>query len=90
MGTPSAPASLPSVWSEGVSRPDSICETMLGREPGLLGELPLLELALRAQRLDPLAERRHASARAPVVSRSGSPASRRSARATKTRVIFLR
>jgi hypothetical protein len=30
MGTPSAAAILPSVCSDGVSRPDSICDTMLG------------------------------------------------------------
>src|SRR5262245_26142268 len=30
MGTLSAAAILPSVWRDGVSRPDSICDTMLG------------------------------------------------------------
>src|SRR5881409_3729968 len=30
IGTPSAAAIRPSVWSDGVSRPDSICDTMLG------------------------------------------------------------
>ena len=86
--TPSAAASLPSVWSDGVSRPDSICDTMLGREAGLLGELALLQPALGAQRLDPLAERRHAASRAaPLVEARPAAAS---ARATKTRVIFLR
>ena len=31
--TPSAPASLPSVGKEGVSRPDSIWDSMLGLRP---------------------------------------------------------
>ena len=33
IGTPNADAILPSVWSEGDSRPDSICDTMLGVRP---------------------------------------------------------
>jgi hypothetical protein len=33
IGTPKAEAILPNVWSEGESRPDSICETMLGVSP---------------------------------------------------------
>ena len=32
--------------SEGVSRPDSICETMLGVRPAFSAELALLQLAL--------------------------------------------
>src|SRR5512145_1190848 len=59
-----------------------------GRQLRLLRELPLLQLALPPQRLDPLAERGHAgSSRVTGVSR---PAIRASARATYTRVTFLR
>ena len=81
------PPACPRVWSDGREPSRLDLRDHAGREPGLLRELALLELALGAQRLDPLAERRHAPAapRAP-----GRPASRRSARATKTRVIFLR
>src|SRR5437879_11550914 len=58
------------------------------RQLRLLGELALLELALVAEGSDAIAERGHAdSVESPP---SSSPASERSARATNTRVIFLR
>ena len=70
------------------------------RHVRLLGELALLELALHAERLDALAERRHGPdgpwpsndcvASSDTRSLAGMPAMRRSARATNTRVIFLR
>src|SRR5262249_33796416 len=56
------------------------------REPGLLGELALLELPLGSQPFDSLPQAAHAG----TAPSSGSPASRRSARATNTRVIFFR
>src|SRR5215471_13546648 len=58
-------------------------------QAGLLGELPLLELALGPEGPDPLAQRRHATSSSNRPSAS-SPASRRRARRTKTRVIRLR
>src|SRR5439155_4229451 len=58
-----------------------------GRQLGLLGELPLLQVALQPQRLDARAQRGHATS---MDGPWSSPASRARARATKTRATFLR
>src|SRR2546425_4538408 len=55
---------------------------------GLLGELPLLQLALAPEAFDALAERRHATSS--DVAPSWRPAIAAIARATNTRVTFLR
>src|SRR5262249_35735788 len=60
-----------------------------GRQARLLGELALLQLALTAQPLDALAERRHATS-SDADPASARPAMAASARATKTRVTFFR
>ena len=82
MGTPSAPASLPSVWSDGVSRPDSICDTMLGVSPAFSASCRCWSCALGAQRLDALAERGHARRASVVGALAASRPGARSARAT--------
>src|SRR5262245_337404 len=60
-----------------------------GRETRLLGELTLLQLTLAAQALDALTECGHATS-SDAGPRSPSPATAATARATKTRVTFLR
>ena len=87
MATPSAPATLPRVGSDGVSRPDSICDTMLGVSPAFSASCRCCSPRSAAERLDALAQAGHAALPAGA---GASPASCRSARATYTRVIFLR